>query len=872
MRASLLWVTAAAVTCTVARLASAQSTVQSRFVGQDYPFAYSSADNWSPAEVPNNSAARHYDVTIDQLGKYYIDVQVDIDATVSNLTIAGSNASLRIDGKTLAVEGTTSLLNGPGVSVFSGANHADGVFDAGSLATFADHALAGTYILVSDTIGRATLQFRDADIVTLRDARLALFGPLSAVTDEGGNDALRNFARIESTSALELAGRTLTVTSPFTNDGTLSIGNYEAPVASFDAVGGLTNFDAATRTLSGGRFELRAGSFSASAAQAELRFTGADIVTNASALALSGPGARITDLTGADALRNLARNTPGAVLALVAHDFATLGDFTNDGRLELSQSQFVITGRLTNFDDATRTLAGGTYVLDGQLRFRGADVVHNGAEITLSAGGIVDELGNDALRDVAENLSPGALIIGTNRDFATRGSFTNAGRVETFAAGFGIPENMPRDSTFTVPASGIYSQTAGQTVNHGILTAPRVEILGGSLTGGGIIAGDVVVDNATAYPAGGQIDGTLTLSSASHFRSVIGEYRNYGSWYVSKAASLAGTLEVEITAENFLSTDEVLTILRSNEPLSGTFANAPNGTRLTTIDGAGSFRVSYDATSVKLTEFQANPPTAQLLNISTRGYLDTGENGFANQYLVAGFIVTGPQPKTVIVRGIGPSLSHHGVDGAVPNPVLELRSAGTSIATNDDWMDTQKDEIVAAGLAPGDSRESAIKATLAPGAYTVLLQEKDEAIGHALVEVYDLSPSTSSRLANISTLGFVPADSVLIGGVIAGGEGMANADVVIRARGPSLWGSGAYNVMADPTLALRDANGNLFAFRNDLMDSNDQDRAIPYELMLANPHEALMHVQLPPGSYTAVVREKDGHAGKALVEVYDLRH
>src|SRR5947207_3783392 len=92
---------------------------------------------------------------------------------------------------------------------------------------------------------------------------------------------------------------------------------------------------------------------------------------------------------------------------------------------------------------------------------------------------------------------------------------------------------------------------------------------------------------------------------------------------------------------------------------------------------------------------------SSVVNISTRMVVETGDN-----VLIGGFIVYGTGQKTVAVRAIGPSLP---VQGALSDPVLELHdSTGALIATNDNWRTSQEQEIIAAGLAPGDDRNSAL--------------------------------------------------------------------------------------------------------------------------------------------------------------------
>jgi hypothetical protein len=127
-----------------------------------------------------------------------------------------------------------------------------------------------------------------------------------------------------------------------------------------------------------------------------------------------------------------------------------------------------------------------------------------------------------------------------------------------------------------------------------------------------------------------------------------------------------------------------------------------------------------------------------VINISTRGRVDLGAN-----VLIGGLIISGTTPKRVIVRGIGPTLTGRGVTGALLDPKLTLYNAsGTALATNDNWQDTQGAEIAATPYAPPDPRESAIIATLNPGAYTAILSGVGGTTGVGLVEVFDLDAGT----------------------------------------------------------------------------------------------------------------------------------
>ena len=122
-----------------------------------------------------------------------------------------------------------------------------------------------------------------------------------------------------------------------------------------------------------------------------------------------------------------------------------------------------------------------------------------------------------------------------------------------------------------------------------------------------------------------------------------------------------------------------------------------------------------------------------LANLSTRGFVQTGDN-----VMIGGFIVRGATQR-VIVRAIGPFLAQFGVAGAMQDPTLELHGPGGLIAANDDWRSDQEQEITASSLAPTDNRESAIIANLVPGAYTAIVRGKNGTSGVALVELYLLN-------------------------------------------------------------------------------------------------------------------------------------
>lgn len=262
-------------------------------------------------------------------------------------------------------------------------------------------------------------------------------------------------------------------------------------------------------------------------------------------------------------------------------------------------------------------------------------------------------------------------------------------------------------------------------------------------------------------------------------------------------------------------------------------------------------------------------PATVLANISTRLAVGSGDS-----VGIGGFIITGPQPKKVILRAIGPSLP---LPGVLANPTLSLYGpGGVLLASNDNWRSTQRAEISATGLAPNNELESAIVATLPASsngiAYTGIISGVNGTTGVGVVEIYDLGSAAASKLANISTRGQVQTgDGVLIGGTIVVGNDPQK--VIIRAIGPSLGRAGVAGALADPMLELRNGNGDLIAENDDWRDT--QAAAITATgLAPRDGLESAIVATLPGNAggigYTAIVRGFDGTTGVALVEVYAL--
>ncbi|HVF71970.1 MAG TPA: hypothetical protein VM940_10220 [Chthoniobacterales bacterium] len=299
-------------------------------------------------------------------------------------------------------------------------------------------------------------------------------------------------------------------------------------------------------------------------------------------------------------------------------------------------------------------------------------------------------------------------------------------------------------------------------------------------------------------------------------------------------------------------------------------------TELTT-DGNGN--ASFDVTlpapvSTRAISSTATGPTgtsefsasffAKLLNISTRANVQTGDN-----IAIAGFVITGSVPKTVLLRGVGPSMTASGVPAAavLQDPHLSVfDSSNTLLSENNDWKDSQGSAIQATGLAPTKDKESAVLLSLLPGAYTAQLTGVNQGTGIGLVEVYDLT-LLGSQLANISTRSVVgTGNNIMIAGCIIAPNTGRTSTVLVRGIGPSL--SGIANRLPDPVIELHDSNGLLLASNDDW--KTNQATVEATGIPPTDDRESALVADLLPSSYTVVLRGKDNATGVAVVEVYRL--
>lgn len=272
-----------------------------------------------------------------------------------------------------------------------------------------------------------------------------------------------------------------------------------------------------------------------------------------------------------------------------------------------------------------------------------------------------------------------------------------------------------------------------------------------------------------------------------------------------------------------------------------------------------------------LTVASASARTA-MTNISTRSRVGTGDD-----VMIVGFIAGGASPKTLLIRASGPALGKFNLPGLLTDPVLDLHDASKILQTNDNWGE---DSAQALTLLQGfqqagafswelGSKDSAMRVTLDPGAYTAIVRGKADTTGVSLVEVYELDGATgSSRLVNLSTRSNVgTSDNVQIAGFIVSGS--VPKRVVVRGSGPALKKYGVSGVLEDPTLSLHDVDGVIA--ENDNWDASlrPEFQRLGIDNWETGSKDCALEVTLNPGAYTAIIRGKNDTTGVALVEVIE---
>lgn len=563
--------------------------------------------------------------------------------------------------------------------------------------------------------------------------------------------------------------------------------------------------------------------------EGDARFTDVDIQNNGKMI-ISGKGRLVSTTTK---LVNKGEVTlvrpPGSdrVLELLVDEYVQDG-----GRTVIAPGTRLVPG--------TATSNGGQFVLSAPpTRLVGND----GSSFIGNDGGTL--IGIDGSTLVGND---GSSLIGI--DGSTLIGLDGSTMVAAGSLNLIPPRGLRSDQVGNTITGAAAGPGPGQTRREAATAAAPLVFNGGTISGNGNLVGDVL--NRGAFFAPGLSAGVLRVSGnytqeadATLLLEIGGTQINppqFDQFQVTQTATLGGNLIVRTINDYTPAAGDTLSpLLYANH--TGSFASVSSNAQ-----------ISFGANGAQVNVTGPNPPAPKALNIATRMKVETGDNA-----LIAGFIITGSQPKKVIIRGIGPSLPFGGV---LANPTLNLDNGAV---TNDNWRTDQEQEIIATTIPPSNNLESAIVATLSPGPHTAILRGQGGATGIGVVEVYDLDSGAPAQLANISSRGFVQAgDDVMIGGFIIGGNYPAN--VLIRAIGPSLPFSGK---LENPTLELVDQNGGRIS--NDNWRGTQEAEIIATTIPPANDNEAAILATLVPGQYTAIVRGKDNTTGIAVVEAYNLQ-
>lgn len=261
---------------------------------------------------------------------------------------------------------------------------------------------------------------------------------------------------------------------------------------------------------------------------------------------------------------------------------------------------------------------------------------------------------------------------------------------------------------------------------------------------------------------------------------------------------------------------------------------------------------------------------SRLVNLSSRGVVGTGDD-----VMIAGFVIGGDAPKDVLVRAVGPALTAAGVKGSLDHARLQVfDNKGNVLAANERWSSSLASAFAQVGASPlpANSNDAALRLTLKPGAYSVLVSGATHPVGIALVEVYEMG--NASRLLNLSTRARVQSgDGILISGLVI--TGVEKRRVLIRASGPALIKGGVVDVLANPVLSL--FKSSTVIATNDDWDKGSAaaqitatSKTVGAPPFTSGSKDAALLVDLQPGIYSMQVKGAANESGIALLEVFDV--
>lgn len=370
---------------------------------------------------------------------------------------------------------------------------------------------------------------------------------------------------------------------------------------------------------------------------------------------------------------------------------------------------------------------------------------------------------------------------------------------------------------------------------------------------------------------------------------------------------LAPVLSGATMANGAVGSSFLYSIAASGSPTSYTATGLPAGLSVNASTGlitgtptqSGSFTVAISATnaggkatgSITLLIAAAAPPaatTGSLINLSVNAQVTTSSP------IIAGFVISGTESKTVLLRAIGPGLGSMGVGSPLAAPRLRLFNGSNVLLMERDGWDGSTDlsnTFTRLGAFPFTvgSTDAAMLVTLVPGAYSVHVTTTSATGGIAVAEIYDASitpaSATAGKLVNISARSEVGSGRTVTGGFVITGN--TPKRVLVRGLGPRLAAAGVAGALDDPMISLFvPALSAAIATNGDWQTQSTLNPSYPVgtttevttaiskvgaSTLTSGSKDAAILVTLPPGVYSAQVTGQTGAAasGAAMVEVYD---
>jgi hypothetical protein len=274
----------------------------------------------------------------------------------------------------------------------------------------------------------------------------------------------------------------------------------------------------------------------------------------------------------------------------------------------------------------------------------------------------------------------------------------------------------------------------------------------------------------------------------------------------------------------------------------------------------------------------ASPEEASAANAGRLYNLSTRARVTPDSPLILGFAIAGTEPRSVLIRAVGPGLAQFGVEQPLQGTRLELRDvSGKLVASNQGWANaaTLFDAAARTGAFPltANSSDSAVLTSLPPGNYTLQVIDAGGSGGVGLAEIYDAGTGSGSRLVNVSSLGTAGtgSNSLISGFIIAGG---AAERVLLRGVGPGLVDYKVGGFVADPSITVFDGQGRSMGGNDNWVSSipTVRDAAVnsgAFRLGEGSKDAAVL-ATLPTGAYTIQVSAGAGTSGAAMLEIYEV--